>query len=83
MKKKYEKPQVYMEKFELSHNVAVCDYKLGPGDEKSCNITRDNFDDDGEDFTGGFLLTTGACKTVVSLYCYTDGGGGLPKIFQS
>ena len=28
MKKVYEKPQVYMERFELSQNVAVCDYKL-------------------------------------------------------
>ena len=82
MKKKYEKPQVYMEKFELSHNVAVCDYKLGPGDEKTCTIIKDNYADDGEDFTGGFL-TEGACKTKVSIYCYTDGGGGLPKIFQS
>lgn len=82
MKKKYEKPQVYMEKFELSHNVAVCDYKLGPGDENNCNITKDNYPDDGEDFTGGFL-TKENCSTVVSIYCYTDGGGGLPKIFQS
>ncbi len=82
MKKRYEKPQVYMEKFELSHNVAVCDYKLGPGDEKNCTIIKDNCPDDGEDFTGGFL-TKENCSTVVDIYCYTDGGGGLPKIFQS
>lgn len=82
MKKKYEKPQVYMEKFELSHNVAVCDYKLGPGDEKNCIIIQDNYPDDGEDFTGGFLAKEN-CSTVVSIYCYTNGGGDLPKIFQS
>lgn len=82
MKKKYEKPQVYMEKFELSHNVAVCDYKLGHGDKNNCNITKDNYPDDGEDFTGGFLAKEN-CSKVVNTYCYTDGGGGLPKIFQS
>ena len=44
MKKRYEKPQVYMEKFELSHNVAVCDYKLGAANENECKILQDNYD---------------------------------------
>lgn len=82
MKKKYEKPQVYMEKFELSHNVAVCDYKLGAADEKHCTIIKDNCPDDGADFTGGFK-TKEDCTTVVSIYCYTNGAEGLPKLFQS
>ena len=55
MKKVYEKPQVYMERFELSQNVAVCDYKLASGDPNSCKIEKDNFPDDGADCKGGFL----------------------------
>ena len=38
MKKVYEKPQVYMERFELSQNIALCDYRLGSGNPQSCNI---------------------------------------------
>ena len=82
MKKRYEKPQVYMEKFELSHNVAVCDYKLGAADAKHCNIIQDNRDDDGADFTGGFIAKP-TCSIAVSEYCYTDGAEGLLKLFQS
>lgn len=82
MKKRYEKPQVYMEKFELSHNVAVCDYKLGAADADHCTIIRDNYVDDGADFTGGFK-TKEDCAIVVSMYCYTNGAEGFPKLFQS
>ena len=46
MKKVYEKPQVYMERFELSQNIALCDYQLGSGSPQSCNITADRFEDD-------------------------------------
>ncbi len=82
MKKRYEKPQVYMEKFELSHNVAVCDYKINSGSEHECTIIKDNCTDDAADFTGGFL-TKENCSTVVNIYCYTNGAEGLPKLFQS
>ena len=40
MKKVYEKPQVYMERFELSQNIALCDWKLGSGDPTSCRIEK-------------------------------------------
>ena len=60
MKKVYEKPQVYMERFELSQNIALCDWKLGSGDPTSCRIENDRFEADGGDFTGGFA-TEGLC----------------------
>ena len=81
MKKVYEKPQVYMERFELSQNVAVCDYKLGLGDPNSCKIEKDNFPDDGGDFTGGFLQE-GPCDFKTSIYCYTN-SSSVQSIFVS
>lgn len=35
MKKKYEKPQVLMENFELSQHIATCDYQ---GDKSGLNL---------------------------------------------
>lgn len=82
MKKRYEKPQVYMEKFELSHNVAVCDYKLSAANENECKILQDNFDKDAGDVTGGFASTP-VCDFEYSIYCYSDGSGTLPSLFRS
>lgn len=82
MKKVYEKPQVYMERFELSQNIALCDYRLGSESPQSCNITADRFEDDGEDFRGGFV-SKDHCSIITSVYCYTDGTGRLPTIFVS
>ena len=48
MKKVYEKPQVYMERFELSQNVAVCDYQFNGKDINTCKITEDRYEADGE-----------------------------------
>lgn len=81
MKKVYEKPQVYMERFELSQNVAVCDYKLASGDPNSCKIEKDNFLDDGADCKGGFLQV-GPCDFKTSIYCYTN-GSSVPSMFVS
>lgn len=81
MKKKYEKPQVYMERFELSQNIALCDYKLGSGDVNSCRVIADRYENDFGDFTGGFL--DGVCEVRIELYCYTDSSGSLPSIFVS
>lgn len=80
--KTYEKPRVYFEKFELSQNIAVCDYTLDAADVNACKIVKDNFEDDGEDFTGGFT-DKNLCTVPVSVYCYTDGSGTLPSVFQS
>ena len=82
MKKVYEKPQVYMERFELSQSIAACDYKLNAGNIAECNIEADRYVDDYGDFTGGFTAD-GHCSKDVSVYCYTDGSGLMPAVFQS
>ena len=40
MKKKYEKPQVYMEKFELAEHIAGCKLTLQQGDVDVCEATE-------------------------------------------
>lgn len=39
MKKRYEKPQVYMEKFELAEHIAGCKLTLQQGDVDVCEAT--------------------------------------------
>lgn len=83
MKKVYEKPQVYMERFELSQNIALCDYQLGSTSIKVCNIKNDRFPDDCENFTGAFISEPVCSRTNCSIYCYTGSGDGMPSIFMS
>lgn len=40
MKKKYEKPQVYMEKFELAEHIAGCKLTLQQDDVNICEAYR-------------------------------------------
>lgn len=82
MKKVYEKPQIYMERIELSQNIALCDYQLEQGDPNSCAIKNDRFDADGGDLKGGFISEK-ICAFETSVYCYSDGSGTLPSIFVS
>ena len=82
MKKVYEKPQVYMERFELSQNVAVCDYQFNGKDINTCKITEDRYEADGVDLAGGFM-SENTCKFAASLYCYFDGDGSFGTIFTS
>ena len=71
-----------MERFELSQNVAACNWKLGSGAPESCKVEQDNFEDDGVNMTGGFTAKP-TCDFPASGYCYTSGAGDLPSIFVS
>ena len=83
MKKVYEKPQVYMERFELSQNIALCDYQLASNSIESCRIAEDRFPNDYEDFTGAFTSKQVCSRTDCSMYCYTGSDDGMPSIFMS
>ena len=41
MKKRYEKPQVYMERFEMSVSVAACDVVTTPDGQLKTDTTKD------------------------------------------
>lgn len=77
MKKKYEKPQVYMEKFELAEHIAGCKLTLQQGDVDVCEATGtigsavDN---------AWFLESTKACEIPVEDYCYTNSTSTIATI---
>lgn len=56
--------------------------KLGAANENECKILQDNYDKDGDNFTGGFV-TKDVCDFEYSIYCYSDGSGTLPSLFRS
>ena len=78
MKKKYEKPQVYMEKFELAEHIAGCKLTLQQDDVNICeaigtigSVTTDN---------AWFLESTQACEIKVEDYCYTNSTSTIATI---
>lgn len=81
MKKKYEKPQVYMEKFELAEHIAGCKLTLQQGDVDVCeatgtigSVTLPTTDN------AWFLESTLACEIKVEDYCYTNSTSTIATI---
>lgn len=79
MKKEYEKPQIYIERFELAQHIASCDYDSnGTQNDKGCTFTGD----------AGFgemkiFLSNGPCEVVAESYCYHNASSGMFGIFNS
>ena len=80
MKKVYEKPQVYMERFELAEHIAGCSLTLNAADEFSCT---------GNGFINGIETLVFASMNVcnpddgianVEGYCYTPGSMSVANI---
>lgn len=69
MKKVYEKPQVYMERFELAEHIAGCSLEINNDDEFTCN---GNGTINGKVIPNLFIDSNGNCKTVIGGYCYTQ-----------
>lgn len=85
--KKYEKPMITLERFELSHNIANCAWELTSANKESCSATPD------QDFFSGsvnqnlFMEGTEGCKIIAGVnyedYCYQNGANSPFKVFQS
>lgn len=69
--KVYEKPRVYIEKFELSEHVADCGWELQSNDTKSCFATGDPDWGYPTDVLA-FIADNGICKVEPQGYCYTN-----------
>lgn len=73
MKKKYEKPQIYIEKFELAQHIAGCDFKLNSMDVNNCTAPNE--------FNAENLLfivnANQNCKAEAEGYCYFNASDGL------
>ena len=81
MKKKYEKPQVYMEKSELAEHIAGCKLTLQQDDVNICeaigtigSVTLPTTDN------AWFLESTQACEIKVEDYCYTNSTSTIATI---
>ena len=77
MKKLYEKPQVYMERFELAEHIAGCSLDINGGDEQTCTGTGTI---NGKLIPSLFVDNNGACGTVIEGYCYTSGSINVATI---
>lgn len=77
MKKRYEKPQVYMEKFELAEHIAGCNLTLQTKDPNDC-IASGVVDGDYAD--SWFITAEHGCGTTAEGYCYTNGNINVATI---
>lgn len=77
MKKKYEKPRVYMEQFTLAEHIAGCNLDLKNAIEESCTAsgTIGSANSDGWFLEGGTV-----CTVPVYDYCYTNGTTNIATI---
>lgn len=70
MKKEYEKPQIYIERFELAQHIASCDFKLNYTDVLSCAAKYEYIDQ------LLFVESNKSCEVEFEGYCYTNGSMG-------
>lgn len=77
MKKKYEKPQVYMEKFELAEHIAGCSLTINSADPTNCageGYVQDEYLD------SWFLEKNTSCTVSLEGYCYTNSSMNVATI---
>lgn len=82
MAKKYIKPELLFESFELSQQIAACAFDSGnTANDITCHFMGYN-ELNGQQITI-FLETTTACTTKAESYCYHNGTSGYFNIFNS
>lgn len=77
--KKYVKPELFYEHFELSQHIADCDWELQFDNGNACIATGDPVR------APGMTIFTAICnmaEDAIEDYCYHDGAAGL-NVFQS
>ena len=81
--KKYVKPEIFIEKFELSKHIADCAWELQSGNSESCHATPDPEKLAGID---GNLFNESNCEWAPGVnsdvYCYTNGAQNA-RVFAS
>ena len=75
--KKYVKPELIFESFEMSQQIASCDFD-GDFNETACGFTGDN----GFGETVTIFSSKPTCDTMPESYCYHNSSGGF-GIFNS
>lgn len=82
MKKKYEKPQVYIERFELAEHIAGCSLTLNAADVVNCTasgtVSSEYF---GSNYSNAwFIEKNTTCEIDLEGYCYTNGNMNVATI---
>lgn len=74
--KKYVKPEIYYENFELSQHIADCGWELKSANENTCYATGDT---DWGYSSDVFAFITGVnnCAIQPEGYCYTNGSSAV------
>ena len=82
--KKYVKPELYYENFELSQHIAACGIDVNLGDTASCTPSLD------PDFWGisDTVFNNGRLEcsmdiSAIEVYCYTSGTNEAGRLFNS
>lgn len=85
--KKYVKPMITLERFELSQNIAACAWDLNYADQNSCTASPDNDFFFGSVTSNLFTQSNNDCKLIAGVnyedYCYQNGANSPFKVFQS
>lgn len=74
--KKYVKPEIYYENFELSQHIADCGWELKAANENTCYAKGDTswgYSDD----VKAFINNSGICDIQPEGYCYTNGSSAV------
>ena len=79
--KKYVKPELFFERYELSQHIAACDYDSNHTmDNESCQFTGTNKDFNVE---MTIFLPGSNCSVEVNSYCYHNASSSSYGIFNS
>lgn len=79
--KKYVKPELFYERFELSQHIADCQWEFnGLNTKEACAA----YPEAGGYVDGILFVDKEPCQPgVVEVYCYQPGNDGLPKVVIS
>lgn len=74
MKKKYKKPRIYMESFELSEHIAGCNLELTTADPTICTASGTiSYDGVGDMYSDAWFVAANInCATQAQSYCITN-----------
>lgn len=74
--KKYVKPELFFERYELSQHIAACTWDLNSANEDTCNFKADPSQDPSLS-PEYFFLTEGKNCNFEGPYCYMNAETGL------
>lgn len=79
--KKYVKPELFYESFELTQQIAACDYDSNnTSTDEGCSFTGVNKDFGVE---MKIFLSQGICDVIAESYCYHNSTSGMFGVFNS